>query len=102
MSFVVTIQTSQPVPTVLSEAEIRSRVEALPNTGGFLGVKPGNPIATLWATEADANAYSTSVQADTLMAGILQVVEVTALDSTPFTTADFFDMQTTFPENPNA
>ena len=98
MSFVVTIQTSQPVPTVLSEAEIRSRVEALPNTGGFLGVKPGNPIATLWATDA----YSTSVQADTLMAGILQVVEVTALDSTPFTTADFFDMQTTFPENPNA
>ena len=101
MSFVVSIETNQPVPSVLNEAQIRARVESLPNTTGFLGVKPGNPIFTLWATEADANAYSASVQADSDMASVLQTVQVVSLDSTAFSVTDFYDLTENFPPSNN-
>jgi hypothetical protein len=100
MSYIVKIALSG-APNLTAE-ERANRAAALITSSGFLGLKVGNPAMTLWSTEAAANAHAASEQADAAISPSILMVDVVTLESEGLTTQDFFDMQTTFPENPNA
>jgi hypothetical protein len=86
----------------LTEEQLTSKIAALVNSTGFLGVKPGNPNMSLWATEADANAHAASEQSDPITGSLVLMVDVVSLEAEGLTSADFFDLQNTFPAGPNA